>query len=101
MKRQQTIPYGKVLGYLAAIILMAAISGVVIATNRHSHLIATVPSIIFCIFRLIKLYNEVIERLMFVFRAVQNDDYSFRFTENPNITRYAIVNQSFNRIKEV
>ena len=101
MKRQQTIPYGKVLGYLAAIILMAAISGVVIATNRHSHLIATVPIIIFCIFRLIKLYKEVIERLMFVFRAVQNDDYSFRFTENPNITRYAIVNQSFNRIKEV
>ena len=38
---------------------------------------------------------------MFVFNAVQNDDYSFRFTENPNITRHALVNQSLNRIKEV
>ena len=38
---------------------------------------------------------------MFVFNAIQNDDYSFRFTENPNITRHALVNQSLNRIKEV
>ena len=101
MKRQQTIPYGKLLFYLAVIILMAVLSGVVIATNRHAHLIATVPIITLCIVRLVKLYKEVIERLMFVFRAVQNDDYSFRFTENPNVTRYAIVNQSLNRIKEV
>ena len=101
MKRQQTIPYGKLLIYLAVIILMAVVSGIVIATNRHAHLIATIPIIALCIFRLVKLYKEVIERLMFVSRAVQNDDYSFRFTENPNITRYAIVNQSLNRIKEV
>jgi nitrogen fixation/metabolism regulation signal transduction histidine kinase len=101
VKRQQTIPYGKLLFYLAVIILMAVVSGVVIATNRHAHLIATVPIITICVVRLVKLYKEVIERLMFVFRAVQNDDYSFRFTENPNVTRYAIVNQSLNRIKEV
>ena len=80
---------------------MAALSGYVWATNRHAHLIATIPIIIFCLFRLFHIYNELVERLMFVFNAVQNDDYSFRFTENPNITRHALVNQSLNRIKEV
>ena len=80
---------------------MAALSGYVWATNRHAHLIATIPIIIFCLFRLFRIYNELVERLMFVFNAVQNDDYSFRFTENPNITRHALVNQSLNRIKEV
>ena len=80
---------------------MAALSGYVWATNRHAHLIATIPIIIFCLFRLFRIYNELVERLMFVFLAVQNDDYSFRFTENPNITRHALVNQSLNRIKEV
>ena len=80
---------------------MAALSGYVWATNRHAHLIATIPITIFCLFRLFHIYNELIERLMFVFNAVQNDDYSFRFTENPNITRHALVNQSLNRIKEV
>ena len=80
---------------------MAALSGYVWATNRHAHLIATIPIIIFCLCRLFRIYNELVERLMFVFNAVQNDDYSFRFTENPNITRHALVNQSLNRIKEV
>ena len=80
---------------------MAALSGYVWATNRHAHLIATIPIIIFCLFRLFYIYNELVERLMFVFNAVQNDDYSFRFTENPNITRHVLVNQSLNRIKEV
>ena len=101
MKRQQNIPYGKIGVYVAVIILMAALSGYVWATNRHAHLIATIPIIIFCLFRLFHIYNELVERLMFVFNAVQNDDYSFRFTENPNITRHALVNQSLNRIKEV
>ena len=101
MKRQQNIPYGKIGAYAAVIILMASLSGYVWATNRHAHLIATIPIIIFCLFRLFRIYNELVERLMFVFNAVQNDDYSFRFTENPNITRHALVNQSLNRIKEV
>ena len=101
MKRQQNIPYGKIGAYAAVIILMAALSGYVWATNHHAHLIATIPIIIFCLFRLFRIYNELVERLMFVFNAVQNDDYSFRFTENPNITRHALVNQSLNRIKEV
>ena len=101
MKRQQNIPYGKITAYAAVIIVMAALSGYVWATARHAHLIATIPIIIFCLFRLFHIYNELVERLMFVFNAVQNDDYSFRFTENPNITRHALVNQSLNRIKEV
>ena len=101
MKRQQTIPYGKALAYIAVIIAMAVLSGYVWALGRTAHLIATIPVIIFCIFRLIKLYRVVIDRLMFVFKAVQNDDYSFRFTENPNITRHALINQSLNRIKDV
>ena len=101
MKRQQNIPYGKIIAYVAVIIVMAALSGYVWAIGRHAHLIATIPIIIFCLFRLFHIYNELVERLMFVFNAVQNDDYSFRFTENPNITRHALVNQSLNRIKEV
>ena len=101
MKRQQNIPYGRIGAYVAVIILMAVLSGYVWATNRHAHLIATIPIIIFCLFRLFRIYSELVERLMFVFNAVQNDDYSFRFTENPNVTRHVLVNQSLNRIKEV
>ena len=95
------IPYGKIAVYVAVIIAMAGIGGYVWAAGHHAYLIVCVPIILFCIFRLFRLYGVIVKRLMFVFNAVQNNDYSFRFTENPRYTQYAFVNQSLNRIKEV
>lgn len=66
---------------------MAALSGYFWATESHAHLIATVPVIAYCLYRLFVIYGELVERLMFVFHAVQNNDFTFRFTDNPNITR--------------
>ena len=101
MKLIHNIPYGKIAVYVAVIIAVAGIGGYVWAAGHHAYLIVCVPIIIFCIFRLFRLYGVIVKRLMFVFNAVQNNDYSFRFTENPRYTQYAFVNQSLNRIKEV
>ena len=97
----RNIPYGKIVLYLVVIILVTALGGYVWAKGHHAYLVVCVPIIVFAIFRLFKLYGEIVHRLMFVFNAVQNNDYSFRFTENPRYTQYAFVNQSLNRIKEV
>ena len=101
MKHARNIPYGKIAVYVAVIIAVAGIGGYVWASGHHAYLIITVPVVIFCLFRLFKLYGEIVHRLMFVFNAVQNNDYSFRFAEDPRYTKYAFVNQSLNRIKEV
>ena len=101
MKLIHNIPYGKIAVYVAVIIAVAGIGGYVWASGHHAYLIVCVPIIVFCIFRLFRLYGVIVKRLMFVFNAVQNNDYSFRFTENPRYTQYAFVNQSLNRIKEV
>ena len=101
MKLIHNIPYGKIAVYVAVIIAVAGIGGYVWASGHHAYLIVSVPIILFCIFRLFRLYGVIVKRLMFVFNAVQNNDYSFRFTENPRYTQYAFVNQSLNRIKEV
>ncbi len=101
MKRQQQIPYGKIIAHVTVIMAMAALTGYFCATRHHAYLIATVPIILLSLHRLFQIYRELVDRLMFIFNAVQNDDYSFRFTENPNITRHALVNHSLNRIKEV
>ncbi len=101
MKLIHNIPYGKIAVYVAVIIAVAGIGGYVWASEHHAYLIVCVPIILFCIFRLFRLYGVIVKRLMFVFNAVQNNDYSFRFTENPRYTQYAFVNQSLNRIKEV
>ena len=97
----RNIPYGKIILYLVVIIAMAALGGYVWTKGHHAYLVVCVPIVVFAIFRLFKLYGEIVHRLMFVFNAVQNNDYSFRFTENPRYTQYAFVNQSLNRIKEV
>ena len=101
MKHARNIPYGKIIAYIVTIVLAATWSGYAWAKDHHAYLIITVPAVIFCLFRLFRLYGEIVHRLMFVFNAVQNNDYSFRFTENPRYTQYAFVNQSLNRIKEV
>lgn len=101
MKRQQEIPYGRITAYVAAIVVLAVVTGYVLSRGRYAHLIVTVPAIALCIRRLYAIYGELVERLMFVFNAVQNDDYSFRLVENPHITRSALINHALNRIKEV
>ena len=101
MTRQQNIPYGKIIAYIVVIALAGAWSGYAWAKGHHAYLVVTVPIIALCLYRLFRLYGEIVHRLMFVFNAVQNNDYSFRFTENPRYTKYAFVNQSLNRIKEV
>ena len=101
MKHARNIPYGKIIAYIVVIALAGAWSGYAWAKGHHAYLVVTVPVIALCLYRLFRLYGEIVHRLMFVFNAVQNDDYSFRFTENPRYTKYAFVNQSLNRIKEV
>ena len=101
MKHSRYLPYGKIIVYLVVIIAMAALSGCIWTNDHHAYLVVCIPIIAFAIFQLFKLYGEIVRRLMFVFNAVQNNDYSFRFTENPRHTQYAFVNHSLNRIKEV
>ncbi len=97
----RNIPYSKIVVCMAVIISMACIAGYVWAKGHHAYLIVCVPVIAYCIFVLFRSYGEIVKRLMFVFNAVQSNDYSFRFTENPRYTQYAFVNRTLNRIKEV
>lgn len=97
----RNIPYGKIVLYVAIIIAMSAIGGYACAKGHYAYMILCVPIVILCLLRLFKFYGEVMHRLMFIFNAVQNNDYSFRFTENPKHTKYAFVNQSLNRIKDI
>ena len=101
MKFLQNIPYGKMISYVVAIIIMTAITGYACAKGHYAYLIVGVPVMAFCIFRILKLYGEIEHRLMFVLNAVQNNDHSFRFAEDSRYTKYAFVNQSLNRIKDV
>ena len=69
--------------------------------EKMMFLLVCLPLLTLSVFRLISVYKGIIGRISFIIRAVKNDDYSFRFTENPNRTENVLVNSALNEIKDV
>ena len=99
--RKNKIPYRRIMCFVILLVITSIATGILLTIKAWMFLVITVPLLVFSISRLINVYKSVIGRLDFIIRAVRNDDYSFRFTENPDYTENAFVNYSLNEIKTV
>ena len=99
--KQKLIPLGEIMLYVSSIILMTALMCYLWHNAYHKYMLLPFLVLVICLFRLFALYGGILKKLNFVFSAVQNDDYSFRFAEDKKITRHAMVNYTLNRIKEI
>ena len=99
--RNSRVSYRRIILYIIFLILMSAASCLCVAFKMYALLLVCLPLLILSVFKLISVYNGIIGRLSFIIKAVKNDDYSFRFSENPNSTENSFVNHSLNQIKEV
>lgn len=99
--KKSKIPYRRITSSVIFLILISIVTGVFLACKLWFLLIIAIPLLALSISRLISVYKGIINRLDFIIRAIRNDDYSFRFTENPDYTENAIVNYSLNEIKAV
>ncbi len=95
------IPYNKILIRIAIIVAGSALIAVSVTMRMRSLLVLSVPAVIAASISLLRIYGDIMKRINFIFNAVQNDDYAFRFADNPNVTDHALINYSLNRIKEV
>ena len=100
MKRRK-IPYPKIFSTVLVVILAAAGSTAACMTARYSVLVLTIPALLLATRTLCSIYGEIMKRLNFIFNAIRNDDYTFRFADAPAVTEHALINYSLNRIKEV
>lgn len=98
---KRKIPYNKILVRVAIIAAGSALTAVSVIMHVRSLLVLSVPAVIAAAISLVRIYGDIMKRINFIFNAVQNDDYAFRFAENPNLTDHALINYSLNRIKEV
>ena len=98
---KRKIPYNRIVIHIAVIAIAAAVTTASLIKDVRSPLVISVPAMIVAAVSLLDIYRDIMRRLNFIFNAVQNDDYAFRFAENPNVTDYALINYSLNRIKEV
>ena len=99
--KKRKVSYRRINWFIFLLIATSIAAGIFIALKLWFVLIIIIPLLILSISKLLSVYSGIIDRLGFIIRAVRNDDYSFRFTINPNHTENAFVNQSLNEIKEV
>ena len=99
--KQRTIPYHKIAKCVVMIFITAAITVATIFFKAYYLLIAAVPTLVLAVKSLFDIYRDIIQRIDLVFNVLNNNDFSFRFVDNPQQSDYALVNYSLNRIKDV
>ena len=99
--RERRISYRSIILLIALLIILCVASVLFAVFDLWFLLIISVPSTVLVALRLLNQYRSIVNRLDFIIRAVENDDYSFRFSDNPNRTENAFVNYSLNKIKNV
>lgn len=95
------IPYKHIALYITLLITVCVTTGWLMSSGIWLSLIVAVPVIAIIITKLFGTYTTIIRQLDFIFEAVQNNDNSFRFAEDPRISKNTFLNYSLNRIKEL
>ena len=93
--------YRRIILNIIFLMAMSVATCLCVVYEKMMFLLVCLPLLTLSVFRLISVYNGIIGRISFIIRAVKNDDYSFRFTENPNRTENVLVNSALNEIKDV
>lgn len=99
--KQRTIPYHKIVKCVIMIFITATITVATFVFKAYYLLIAAVPTLVLAVKSLFDIYRDIIQRIDLVFNVLNNNDFSFRFIDNPQQSDYALVNYSLNKIKDV
>ncbi len=99
--KNSLISYRRIVLNIIFLIAMSIATCLCVVYEKMMFLLVCLPLLTLSVFRLISVYKGIIGRISFIIRAVKNDDYSFRFTENPNRTENVLVNSALNEIKDV
>ena len=93
------LPLFKIFILTATMMALGILTGWLVAKEYYGYLPITIIVFIISAYHLIEIYHNFIKKLNFVFNAVRNNDFTFRFIDNPKHSDY-IINNALNRIKE-
>ena len=99
--RKRRLPLSKPL-FTVTLLVTAAVSAGWLAALGHYRLcvLCAILALLFAA-KLVNVYRGIVKKLDFIFTAVRNNDFSYRFIDNPERAGYSVINHSLNRIKEV
>ncbi|MBQ8045160.1 MAG: PAS domain S-box protein, partial [Bacteroidales bacterium] len=99
--KQHKMPYRSIAVYVILLIVTSIMAGWLISNRMWVWLIVVAVAMATVVVRLLAIYTNIAKQVDFIFEAVQNNDNSFHFSEDPNKVKNVFLNYSLNRIKEV
>lgn len=99
--RIRHLPLYRIVILTVTLVTLCILTGWLVAREHYGYLSVIIIAIIFTAWHLIDIYRNFIKKLSFVFNAVRNNDFTFRFIDNPRHSGNSIINYSLNRIKDV
>lgn len=73
----------------------------VLMTGRYALTFLCAPLLLLSVFRIVRLYGESLRRVTFMFNAIDNDDYAFRFCDDHAASDGRLLNTALNRIRDI
>lgn len=99
--RRRGIPYGAVAFYMTLLAGGALGLGFALARGSYALTLFLVPLMGIASVRLAMLYGDSLRRVTFMFNAIDNDDYCFRFHEDGSKSDDRLLNAALNRIRDI
>lgn len=101
MKLPKGIAYGPIITHAGLLAAAALVSGWFVALRLYPLLLVSVPLMALAFYRILRCYGDSVRRVTFMFNAIENDDLTFRFNEDPSKVDNTMLNAALNRIKEI
>ena len=98
---RESLPVIRLLLLVMMLVAVSVLMGWLVTRGRDGYILPVAVLVVVLAWRLVNVYRRIVRNLDFIFGAVRNNDFSFRFVENPLRTEHSVVNHSLNRIKEV
>lgn len=101
MKLPTGIAYRPMIAHAVVLTVAALASGWLVARQLYPLLLITIPLMVLEFYRILHQYGDSVRRITFMFNAIDSDDLSFRFNEDPSKVDNTMLNAALNRIKEI
>ncbi len=87
-----------------AIVLLGigvAVISLLIYFGKYQYVVIAFGPVVWAVYRILSMYTKTIRKAMFLFDAIDNNDYTFRFPEDIAVADDAAYNKVLNRTKEI
>ncbi len=101
MKKRTFVSVKRMALAIAVLIIGIVAILLLIFLKQYHYAVIALALVAWAIYRILTLYTKSIRKAMFLFDAIDNNDYTFRFPEDITLADDAAYNKVLNRTKEI